>query len=547
MAVEPPSPATKLLVIGTICAAIFYADNISTWLRGWDGWIFWLVILLFLVVSRIGTKIVIRIAADGGELPANDEMFNFPDLNERPPSPPPSPPGITTARARLDAALAGTPATARPPPPPSTPPRHTPSAAQDGGPIFRPGAWRTPAAILAIVGVFVLSSGSTNLRPARLDMRPAAVSNHAPTPAEPLSLARVRTAEDRAATAEREAARLREKLDALLLSTTLTSPPPPPSPAAASSSTAADVSETCNEALRAQLASRSLSSRRLNGICKTLAPAVAVRPAPLPALSSSLAVELSPWKWASSPARLHFDPDGINGALTTPWGEGRWGSLPRHPAVLWASFADRDHLLWMRGTTLVSHRCKDNETVIVEPAEAGKEAAAFAAVGTAAGNSAACARAVRLSPWTLWAAASSGGRLNRGFALSLSNSGAASLGRSSPISTTASAATAPSCASLRWQCQKSGALESLSLSSPSDASVNVTLILRGDELLLLNRTADGVGAPCWSRREACAARLGLLTPRSGKIAFLGLSSSRRSPQPQPADDDEDEDDEDDDE
>ena len=138
MAVEPPSPATKLLVIGTICAAIFYADNISTWLRGWDGWIFWLVILLFLVVSRIGTKIVIRIAADGGELPANDEMFNFPDLNERPPSPPPSPPGITTARARLDAALAGTPATARPPPPPSTPPRHTPSAAQDGGPIFRP-------------------------------------------------------------------------------------------------------------------------------------------------------------------------------------------------------------------------------------------------------------------------------------------------------------------------------------------------------------------------------------------------------------------------
>ena len=73
------------------------------------------------------------------------------------------------------------------------------------------------------------------------------------------------------------------------------------------------------------------SSRRLASICSKLAPAVAVRPAPLQAsFAAQHAVRYSPWLWGSSSARLTFDPDGIVGALSTPWGDdGRWGSLPR--------------------------------------------------------------------------------------------------------------------------------------------------------------------------------------------------------------------------
>ena len=78
--VQPPSSASKLLIVCTFCAAIYYAESIAFVLQDWDRSIFWLVILLFLYASYIGTKIVLRIAASGGELPANDEMFNLPDL-----------------------------------------------------------------------------------------------------------------------------------------------------------------------------------------------------------------------------------------------------------------------------------------------------------------------------------------------------------------------------------------------------------------------------------------------------------------------------------
>lgn len=80
-AVQPPSAVSKLVIVVTFCVAIFYAEDIASALRGWDSAIFWCVILLFLIASRIGTQIVLRIAASGGELPANDEMFNLPDIN----------------------------------------------------------------------------------------------------------------------------------------------------------------------------------------------------------------------------------------------------------------------------------------------------------------------------------------------------------------------------------------------------------------------------------------------------------------------------------
>lgn len=89
-AVEPPSAATKLLVLAIFVALIAYADKLAAVLKGYDGIVFWTVMAFFLAASRIGTKIVVRIAAEGGELPANDEMFKFPDpvavSQERPPA-----------------------------------------------------------------------------------------------------------------------------------------------------------------------------------------------------------------------------------------------------------------------------------------------------------------------------------------------------------------------------------------------------------------------------------------------------------------------------
>jgi hypothetical protein len=102
----------------------------------------------------------------------------------------------------------------------------------------------------------------------------------------------------------------------------------------------------------------------LNAACADLAPAVAVRPAPSGSLSSQLAARLSPWRWADSPALLTFDPSAVAGSLSTPWGEGRWGSL-RRPGLLWGTFAGRSHLFQLGGARLFSHRCGDNETQIV--------------------------------------------------------------------------------------------------------------------------------------------------------------------------------------
>ena len=81
IAVEAPSAPIKLCVVAVCVALFIYADRLATWLQGWDGMFFWFVVVLFLGASRIGTKIVMKIAADGGELPANDEMFNLPDVS----------------------------------------------------------------------------------------------------------------------------------------------------------------------------------------------------------------------------------------------------------------------------------------------------------------------------------------------------------------------------------------------------------------------------------------------------------------------------------
>lgn len=124
---------------------------------------------------------------------------------------------------------------------------------------------------------------------------------------------------------------------------------------------------------------------RLIQICRGLAPAVAVRPAPSKSLTSRLVAELSPWQWAASAARLRFNPEDIEGALSTPWGEGRWGALPREPGLLWADFASRSHVLWVHGCTLQSFRCTDNETVAVHARGDAAIAGAPAVVAALAG------------------------------------------------------------------------------------------------------------------------------------------------------------------
>ena len=423
---------------------------------------------------------------------------------------------------------------------------------------IRSGAWRPPAAILAIIGVLMLSMSSTSRGLRQPIKRPA------PSTLVPIHV-RLSQAEDRAGKAEAELELLRAKLNAKV--TTEQSTPPPPPPAASGIDSA---SSDCNAAVRAQAdhsdvtqrsasgatrsGAASLSSRRLSAICRSLAPAVAVRPAPLAAFSSRLVVELSPWYWAAAASQsLAFDPDGITGALSTPWGEGRWGSLPRHPAVLWASFASRDHLLWVRGSSLISHRCSDNETVTVRTSLAGVEATAYAAIvagiappAAAAGSAppaahVACARTLRLAPWTLWAAASSGG-----FALSI-GSDRAYLGRTMPTADHSSALGASSeCAPLQWECTSRGvtseranakSTRAVRNASPAGQELmrlvsvgvdgglqNVTLAVSGEELLMLTQTSGA---------SASEVVLELASSRRTKLAFLALKheSSSRSGAP----------------
>ena len=117
------------------------------------------------------------------------------------------------------------------------------------------------------------------------------------------------------------------------------------------------------------------------------------------------------------PSQLAFDPEGIVGALSTPWGDGRWGSLPAEPGLLWADFASRTHILQVRGCTVRSHRCADNETLtvtssmadvkesllsrlVLAPAASGAALACTDPAGAAAPSQGRCARSVRLGPWT---------------------------------------------------------------------------------------------------------------------------------------------------
>ena len=81
-AVEPPSMGwtpNQLLVAAVFAVLIAFPDKVVAVLKGYDSVFFWMWVVFCLVASGIGTKIVVRIAGEGGELPANDEMFNFPE------------------------------------------------------------------------------------------------------------------------------------------------------------------------------------------------------------------------------------------------------------------------------------------------------------------------------------------------------------------------------------------------------------------------------------------------------------------------------------
>jgi hypothetical protein len=211
--------------------------------------------------------------------------------------------------------------------------------------IVRMRRWRQPLATgLALLGVVVIYYSSKTLQA----VPPSAIVEQRLREAE----ARVQAAVTRAEMAESALQSLHKRAQgATLPAAAIVSSPSPPARVGAGRTPR-------------------LTTDSLSAMCRRLAPAVAVRPAPNPAAASSqTVVKHSPWTWADSPAKLEFDPDGIVGALSTPWGEGRWGSLPRQPSVLWADFASRSHLLWVRGCSLVSHRCQDNETVLVQSSD----------------------------------------------------------------------------------------------------------------------------------------------------------------------------------
>ena len=65
------------LVVVPLLVAVTLAplDGLSHFVS--DRLVFWLVIVAFVVVSVIGTKVVLRT----GELPANDELFNMRELS----------------------------------------------------------------------------------------------------------------------------------------------------------------------------------------------------------------------------------------------------------------------------------------------------------------------------------------------------------------------------------------------------------------------------------------------------------------------------------
>lgn len=282
-------------------------------------------------------------------------------------------------------------------------------------------------------------------------------------------------------------------------------------------------------------------SARFTALCDSLAPAVAVRPAPARSLSAGAAVEMSPWQWADSPAQLTFNPDGIQGALMTPWGEGRWGSLPRQPGLLWANFAHRSHIVWVMGARLLSHRCGDNETVVVtsvapsravgqptaEPLARARAlfvrlttpmaAHAFDAACTAApsvARQARCAQAVQRRRWG-WV---EGGRPSPAEAATLiaSSGGLACISsrvaparvhvQASGDGSSAVGARSPAdrsrCAMLRWACVADWPSAADSKAAPAEVLVlNATASGPRQRQILVQRGDEAVLMPCLAPEE----------------------------------------------
>ena len=61
----------------------------------------------------------------------------------------------------------------------------------------------------------------------------------------------------------------------------------------------------------------------------------------------------------------------LAGALETPWGEGRWGQVVGRPAVLWASFGGRTHMMRVHGAVMESFRCEVRGAGVCEVRWAG--------------------------------------------------------------------------------------------------------------------------------------------------------------------------------
>ena len=101
------------------------------------------------------------------------------------------------------------------------------------------------------------------------------------------------------------------------------------------------------------------STKHLASICKQLAPAV-VRPAPLQCLLLHAMRSASPWRWASGDAEITFDPDGIVGALSTPWGDDAAGAryLGTRMTTCCGPLSRGVPTCFARACSIVSHRCE---------------------------------------------------------------------------------------------------------------------------------------------------------------------------------------------
>ena len=72
------------------------------------------------------------------------------------------------------------------------------------------------------------------------------------------------------------------------------------------------------------------------------------------------------WSWAGIPGmRFTFSAAEGGGVLVTPWGHGEWGVVPTRNDVLYATFAQKKHMLRFEksGKAFVSTRCDDGEVV----------------------------------------------------------------------------------------------------------------------------------------------------------------------------------------